>query len=154
MNTKELETLFSKVQRQTLSALILLQLSADCDFDVPDGDVKACLDALALYLQKSEDVLAWIKQNSKEKGDDWRELREREVISHSVENSDVPSTRKGYGEFSEENVLKLLEEKGVLQTSLLQRIFSVGYGSAANMLDTLSEKGYIVLRQNKWVKKK
>ena len=151
MNTKELETLFSKVRGQTISALILLHQSADCDFDVPDGDVKACLDALAFYLQKSEDLLAWIKQNSKEKGDDWRELREWEVIAP---NSDVPSTRKDYGEFSEENVLKLLEEKGVLQTSLLQRIFSVGYGRAANMLDTLSEKGYIVLYQNKWVKKK
>ena len=56
-------------------------------------------------------------------------------------------------EFSEENVLKLLEIKGMLSSSLVQRTFSVGYGRAASMIDNLANMGYIIHDGERWVKK-
>ena len=54
--------------------------------------------------------------------------------------------------FTEENVLKLLEENGYISTAILQHTFGIGYGDAALMIDTLAEKGYIRYNEQRWVK--
>lgn len=54
--------------------------------------------------------------------------------------------------FTEENVLKLLNEHGFLSSALIQRHFKVGYGRAATMIDTLAKKGYVKFNAQKWVR--
>ena len=54
--------------------------------------------------------------------------------------------------FTEDNVLKLLEENGCLSTAMIQHKFGVGYGKAAEMIDALADKGYIKHDGHNWVK--
>ena len=54
--------------------------------------------------------------------------------------------------FTEENVMKFLESNGYLSTAMLQREFGVGYAQAAEMIDTLAEKGYIKYDGQRWLK--
>ena len=54
--------------------------------------------------------------------------------------------------FTEETVLQLLESSGYLSTAMLQREFGVGYAQAAEMIDTLAEKGYVKHDGKRWVK--
>ena len=42
--------------------------------------------------------------------------------------------------FTEESVLKILEENGYISSSILQHKFGVGYGKAAMMIDSLADK--------------
>lgn len=62
--------------------------------------------------------------------------------------------RNNKPEFTEENVLKLLDENGYISSAMIQHKFSVGYAQAAEMIDTLAEKGYVKLDGHKWVKAK
>ena len=55
-------------------------------------------------------------------------------------------------QFTEENVLNLLDNNGFLSASLLQRHFQVGYGKAATMINALAEKGQIWHDGERWVK--
>ena len=55
----------------------------------------------------------------------------------------ISETTAAVEAFTEENVLKLLNEHGSLSASLIQRHFKVGYGKAATMIDTLAKKGYV-----------
>ena len=59
---------------------------------------------------------------------------------------------KGKLKFTEDNVLKLLEENGYISASILQHKFGVGYGKAAMMINSLAEKGYIRYNGQRWVK--
>ena len=70
-----------------------------------------------------------------------------DIISISV--SDEATT-----DFTEENIVKLLDRQSCISTSLLQRQFSVSYGRAASMMDQLVEKGYIHYDGQTWVKVK
>ena len=54
--------------------------------------------------------------------------------------------------FTEETVLQLLKFNGYLSTAMLQRKFAVGYAQAAEMIDTLAEKGYIKYDGQRWLK--
>ena len=54
--------------------------------------------------------------------------------------------------FTEDTVLKLLEENGCISTAMLQHTFGVGYGKAAMMIDLLAEKGYIRHDRQGWEK--
>ena len=54
--------------------------------------------------------------------------------------------------FTEENVLRLLEENGYISTAMIQRTFGVGYADAARMIDALAEKGYVKHDGQRWVK--
>ena len=54
--------------------------------------------------------------------------------------------------FTDETVLQLLESSGYLSTAMLQREFAVGYAQAAEMIDTLAEKGYIKHDGQRWLK--
>ena len=54
--------------------------------------------------------------------------------------------------FTEDNVLKLLEENGCLSTAMIQHKSGVGYGKAAMMIDLLAEIGYIRHDGQRWVK--
>ena len=54
--------------------------------------------------------------------------------------------------FTEESVLKILEENGYISASILQHKFGVGYGKAAMMIDLLADKGYICHDGQRWVK--
>ena len=65
-----------------------------------------------------------------------------------TEDTDLPDET---AEFTEENVLKLFTYYGAISASLIQRRFSVGYGRAAKMIDTLAEKGYIKHDGERWV---
>lgn len=65
-----------------------------------------------------------------------------------TEDTDLPD---GNAEFTEENVLKLFTYYGAISVSLIQRRFSVGYGRAAKMIDTLADKGYIKHDGQRWV---
>ena len=56
--------------------------------------------------------------------------------------------------FTEESVLKILEENGYISSSILQHKFGVGYGKAAMMIDSLADKGYIRHDGQRWVKTK
>ena len=56
--------------------------------------------------------------------------------------------------FTEETVLKLLEDTGCLSTSMIQHKFGIGYGKAAMMIDSLADKGYIRHNGQRWVSKK
>lgn len=56
--------------------------------------------------------------------------------------------------FTEENVLKLLDENGYISSAMIQHKFSVGYADAAKKIDALAEKGYVKLDGHKWVKAK
>ena len=56
--------------------------------------------------------------------------------------------------FTEESVLKILEENGYISSSILQHKFGVGYGKAAMMMDSLANKGYICHDGQRWVSKK
>ena len=56
-------------------------------------------------------------------------------------------------DFTEENVLKMLDDYGRISTASVQNMFKVGYGRAATMLDELEEKGYIENNGSGWVKK-
>ena len=153
MKTTELENFLIEVQNQIIDAKQLLYTSSECDLGEPDENAKAGLDALELYLQKSNDVIAWMKENLKEQTEDFREIFESRFAPCPLEESKEFSVNRSYGKISEENVLKLLEDKGVISTSLLQRIFAVGYGRAAQMIDTLSEEGCIVHTEHGWIKK-
>ena len=55
-------------------------------------------------------------------------------------------------EFTERNVLCLLEHKNFLSSSLLQRTFRVGSGTAAKMLDDMGQKGFIRYDGQYWRK--
>ena len=65
-----------------------------------------------------------------------------------TEDTDLPEEK---AEFTEENVLKLFAYYGAISASLIQRRFSVSYGMAAKMIDTLAEKGYIKHDGQRWV---
>ena len=65
-----------------------------------------------------------------------------------TEDTDLPDET---AEFTEENVLKLFTYYGAISASLIQRRFSVSYGAAAKMIDTLAEKGYIKHDGQGWV---
>ena len=54
--------------------------------------------------------------------------------------------------FTDETVLQLLESNCYLSTAMLQREFAVGYAQAAEMIDTLAEKGYIKYDGQRWLK--
>ena len=54
--------------------------------------------------------------------------------------------------FTEESVLKLLDENGYISTAMLQHTFGIGYCDAAKMIDTLAEKGYVRYDGHRWVK--
>lgn len=54
--------------------------------------------------------------------------------------------------FTEETVLQLLASNGYVSTAMLQREFGVGYARAAEMIDTLAEKGYIKHDGQRWLK--
>lgn len=66
-----------------------------------------------------------------------------------TEDTDLPDEA---AEFTEENVLKLFTYYGAISVSLIQRRFSVSYGAAAKMIDTLFEKGYIKHDGERWVR--
>lgn len=154
MNKLDLENFFIEVQNRIIDTKRLLYTSSECDLGEPDENAKAGIDALELYLQKADDVIAWLKGNLKEPVDDLREILEGVVSPIPVGEPKKLSVPKDYGKISEENVLKVLEDKGVISTSMLQRIFAVGYGRAAQMIDLLSYKGYIVHTKTGWVKNK
>ena len=65
-----------------------------------------------------------------------------------TEDTDLPDEN---AEFTEENVLKLFTYYGAISVSLIQRRFSVSYGMAVKMIDTLSEKGYIKHDGERWI---
>lgn len=73
-------------------------------------------------------------------------LKEAKEIT---EDTDLPDETAG---FTEENVLKLFTYYGAISASLIQRRFNVSYGTAAKMIDTLEEKGYIKHDGQGWVK--
>ena len=66
----------------------------------------------------------------------------------------ISETTEGIEKFTEENVLKLLNEHGYLSASLVQRYFKVGYGKAVTMIDILEEKGCIKSEGQRWVSRK
>jgi DNA segregation ATPase FtsK/SpoIIIE-like protein len=70
-------------------------------------------------------------------------------ITYAPEEPEEPRVIE---EFTEENVIKLLDQQNCISTSLLQRRFRVGYGRAASMMDTLAEKGYIEHDGQRWTK--
>ena len=114
-----------------------------------DESARAALDALQSYLQKSDDLIAWIKNNVPEFPFDLESLMHP---ARPTDDSSEALPAKNYGEFTEENALKLLEDYGKLSTSLLQRKFFVGYAKAAKMLDALSQKGYVQHTDKGWKK--
>lgn len=63
----------------------------------------------------------------------------------------VSEPSKGIEKFTEENVIKLINERGFLSASIIQRCFQVGYGQAATMIDALTEKGYVKFNPQKWI---
>ena len=63
----------------------------------------------------------------------------------------IQKNKKNNTDFTEENVLHLLNENGYISTAMIQHKFTVGYADAARMLDTLSEKGYIKHDGQRWV---
>lgn len=153
MNTNDLDKFLALIKNHIIDLEQLLYTSYECDLGEPDENAKAGLDALELYLQKADDVIAWLKGNLKEPVDDLREILEGVVSPIPLGKPKELLVPKDYGKISEENVLKLLEDKGVISTSLLQRIFAVGYGRAAQMINTLFEKGCIVHTEHGWIKK-
>ena len=64
----------------------------------------------------------------------------------------ISETTAAIEAFTEENVLKLLNEHGSLSASLIQRHFKVGYGKASTMIDALEEKGIIQHDGHRWIK--
>lgn len=68
-----------------------------------------------------------------------------------TEDTDLPDET---ARFTEENVLKLFTYYGAISASLIQRRFSVSYGAAAKMIDTLAEKEYIKHDGHGWVSNK
>ena len=63
----------------------------------------------------------------------------------------IQKNKKNNTDFTEENVLHILNENGYISTAMIQLKFSVGYARAARMIDTLAEKGYIKHDGQMWV---
>lgn len=53
---------------------------------------------------------------------------------------------------TERGVLRLLRKNGYLSTAMIQRKFGIGYADAANIIDTLTRKGYVRQDGARWVK--
>lgn len=148
MNTAELKALLSSVRDRTKDATFLLPSQETYEMGEPNESARAALDALQLYLQNTDELINWINNNLPESV---KLLNSLASPSSSIDfNEPIPT--KEYGEFTEENALKLLEDYGKLSTSLLQRKFYVGYAKGAKMIDALAEKGYIQHTPQGWIK--
>ena len=145
MNANELKKLLTSAQNEIQKTKLNFFASNEQEMSEPDDSARAALDALKTYLQKSDDLMAWINQNTPVSF---------EILASPrplVEDTE-PLPQKDYGNFTQENALKLLEDYGKLSTSLLQRKFFVGYARAAKMLDALAQKGYIQHTPDGWIK--
>ena len=64
----------------------------------------------------------------------------------------IQKNKKNNTDFTEENVLHLLNENGYISTAMIQHKFTVGYADAAKMIDILAEKGYVKHDGRRWIK--